>query len=252
MGVERDPKPDAAGGSGITAGFRAFETVPEGRRLNSATPLDKTFPPRHAAAMAFESESPLDSLWKEYGRAFQDWDDLTLARWLAQTLGELEGRAWRLSHPLVGAYRLGAQLAHEKQIWFKRLATPPAAYAESPCCRAPFLPLLTRDVRESGLICQHCNETLVPFDEIPADIRAEIEAWTQQYEPVHAVAHWDDRQRRSAGNYDAAYENAAERAEQLLARAGREIAPKLLNSYAAAVWEDQDECLEVRPEDVQL
>jgi len=41
-------------------------------------------------------------------------------------------------------------------------------------------------------------------------------------------------------------------AEQLLARAGREIAPKLLNSYAAAVWEDQDECLEVRPEDVQL
>ena len=100
-------------------------------------PLDKTFPPRHAAAMAFESESPLDSLWKEYGRAFQDWDDLTLARWLAQTLGELEGRAWRLSHPLVGAYRLAAQIAHDRQIWFKRLATPPAAYAESPCCRAP-------------------------------------------------------------------------------------------------------------------
>jgi len=38
----------------------------------------------------------------------------------------------------------------------------------------------------------------------------------------------------------------------LLARAGRDLAPKLLNSYAAAVWEDQDECLEVRPEDVQL
>jgi hypothetical protein len=37
-----------------------------------------------------------------------------------------------------------------------------------------------------------------------------------------------------AGNYDAAYENAAEQAEQLLARAGRELAPKLLNSYATA------------------
>ena len=83
--------------------------------------------------------------------------------------------AWRLSHPLVGAYRLAAQLAHDRQIWFKRLATPPAAYAESPCCRAPFLPLLTRDVRESGLICQHCNETLVPFEEIPAELRAELE-----------------------------------------------------------------------------
>jgi hypothetical protein len=46
--------------------------------------------------MAFESESPLDSLWKEYGRAFQDWDDLTLARWLAQTLGELEGGVGRV------------------------------------------------------------------------------------------------------------------------------------------------------------
>ncbi len=121
-----------------------------------------------------------------------------------------------------------------------------AAYAESPCCRAPFLPLLTRDVRESGLICQHCSETLVPFEEIPADVRAEVEAWAQQYEPVHAVAHWDDRQRRGAGNYDAAFENAAEQAEQLLARVGRELTPKLLQVYPTFIWEDQDECLEVR------
>src|ERR1035437_6976569 len=70
------------------------------------TPLDKISFPRHPAAMAMESDSPLDSLWQEYGRTFRDWDDLTLARWLAQTLGQFEGRAWRLSHPLVGAYRL--------------------------------------------------------------------------------------------------------------------------------------------------
>ncbi|HEU6449295.1 MAG TPA: hypothetical protein VFV23_12740 [Verrucomicrobiae bacterium] len=202
--------------------------------------------------MAFDSDSPLDTLWKEYSRVFADFDDLTLARWLAQTLGQLEGKSWRLSHPLVGAYRLAAQLGHERAIWHKRMATPPVAYAESPCCRAPFLPLLTRDVREAGLICQHCSETLVPFDEIPADLRGEIESWAQQYEPVHAVAHWDDRQRRSAGNYDAAFENAAEEAEKLLAFSGKNLAPKLLNHYAAAIWEDQDECLEVRPEDVAL
>lgn len=183
---------------------------------------------------------------------FADFDDLTLARWLAQTLGQLEGKAWRLSHPLMGAYRLASQIGHERQIWHKRLATPPAAYTESACCRAPFLPLLTRDVRESGLLCQHCSETLVPFDEIPAEIREEIGAWAQQYGPVHAVAHWDDRQRRGAGNYDAAYEHAAEEAEKLLARGGKELAPKLLDFYAAAIWEDQDECLEVRPEDVPL
>ena len=196
--------------------------------------------------------SPLESLWQEYGRTLRDWDDLTLARWLAQTLGQLEGRAWRFSHPLAVIYRLGAQLGHERSIWLKRLATPPAAYGESPCCRAPFLPLLTRDLRESGLVCLHCNETLVPFDEIPAGLRGDLESWAREYEPVHAVAHWDDRQRKRSANYDAAYEAAAERAEDLLARAGKNLAPRLLDFYAAAIWEDQDECLEVRPEDVPL
>ena len=201
--------------------------------------------------MQFSSESPLDALWLEYGRVFQDWDDHTLARWLAQTLGQFEGRAWRHSHPLVGAYRLAASIAKSRQIWFKRLATPPAAYTESPCCRAPFLPLLTRDVRTEGLICQHCNEVLVPADEIPLELRQPLIDWATEYEPIHAVAHWDDRQRRNV-NYDAAFEKAAKQAEQLLMRVGREFAPKLLHHYAAVVWEDLDECLEVRPEDVLL
>ena len=202
--------------------------------------------------MAFESESPIDSLWQEYARVFRDWDDLTLARWLAQTLGQFTGRAWRASHPLVGAYLLAAKIAHDRQIWFKRLATPPAAYAESPCCRAPFLPLLTRDVREAGLLCEHCSETLVPFDEIPEDLRGPLMEWAQQYEPVHAVAHWDDRQRRRAGNYDDAFENAAKQAEVFLQQLGRDLAPRLVEFYAAIIWEDQDECLEVRPEDVGM
>ena len=137
-------------------------------------------------------------------------------------------------------------------MWHKRLATAPAAYAESPCCRAPFLPLLTRDVRTEGLICQHCNEILVPFDELSAELREVLEPWALLYEPVHAVAHWDDRQRKRIGNYDAAYENAAQEAEKLLSVAGGKIAPKLLDTYAAVIWEDQDECLEVRPEDVAV
>jgi hypothetical protein len=196
--------------------------------------------------------SPLETLWHEYGRSMRDWDDLTLGRWLAQTLGQLEGRAWRFSHPLAVIYRLGAQIGHDRSIWLKRLATPPAAYLESPCCRAPFLPLLTRDVRESGLVCLHCSETLIPFDEIPAELREEIGSWAQLYEPVHAVAHWDDRQRRRASSYDSAFENAAQQAEKLLIRAGKDLAPHLLNFYPTAIWEDQDECLEVRPEDVTL
>lgn len=202
--------------------------------------------------MPNEPESSLDLLWKEYAEAFRDFDDLTLARWLAQTLGQLEGKCWRLSHPLMGAYRLAAELGHDRQIWLKRLATAPAAYPESPCCRAPMLPLLTRDVRDSGLICQHCGETLVPFDETPAELRTDLEAWSSDYAPVHAVAHWDDRQRKSVGNYDRAYDDAGKRAEGLLVRAGRDLAPRLLDAYPTVVWEDQDECLDVRPEDIEL
>lgn len=114
------------------------------------------------------------------------------------------------------------------------------------------LPLLTRDIRETGLICQHCGDTLVAFDDMPDAIRGEVDDWAQLYAPVHAVAHWDDRQRKSAGNYDRAFEQAAKEAEVLLSRSGRELAPKLLEFYPSLVWEDQDECLEVRPEDVLL
>ncbi len=202
--------------------------------------------------MATNDDSPLDVLWNEYGLVFKDFDDLSLARWMAQTLGQFEGKAWRLSHPLVGAYRLAAQHGHERQVWFKRLATPPPAYAESPCCRAPLLPLLTRDVHDTGLICQHCSETLVAFEEIPAALQGDLESWAAEYAPVHAVAHWEEDQRKSAPDYDRAYEAAARQAERLLARAGRSLAPKLLEFYPAVIWEDQDECLEVRPEDVGL
>jgi hypothetical protein len=202
--------------------------------------------------MPFNPDSRLDQLWNEYSQAFRDFDDVTLARWLAQTLGQLEGRTWRHSHPLLGAYRLAAQFAHQRQVWLKRLANPPAAYPESPCCRAPLLPLLTRDVRESGLLCLHCNETLAAYDDLPAELRGELESWAAEYAPVHAVAHWDDRQRKRASNYDSAYENAATDAERLLGLLGRKIALKFLDFYPAVVWEDQDECLSVQPEDIEI
>jgi hypothetical protein len=201
--------------------------------------------------MSANPDTPLDLLWKEYSAVFKDFDDTRLARWLAQTLGQMEGKAWRQTHPLVATYRLAAQAAHDRQIWLQRLATTPHAYSESPCCRAPALPLLTRDVREAGLICQHCGETLTPFDEIPATVQGDLGSWAAEYATVHAVAHWDDRQRKAAGDYDHAFENAAENAERLLARIGGNLAPRLLDYYPSVIWEDQDECLEVRPEDVR-
>jgi hypothetical protein len=202
--------------------------------------------------MAHDAESPHDALWQEYSEVFRQLDDLTLARWLAQTLGQLAGRGWRLSHPLVAACRLAGQVAHDRQIWFKRLVTAPSPYPDSACCRAPLLPLLSRDVLESGLVCLHCNATALPFEDLADDVSPLVRGWAEEYAPVHAVAHWDEKQQQRSGDYDRAFEDAATKAETLLAFAGHQIVPKLIESFPAVIWEDHDECLEVRPEDVKL
>jgi hypothetical protein len=162
----------------------------------------------------------------------------------------LEGRVWRFSHPLIGAYRLAAEVGHERQIWLKRLATVPASFPEAPCCRAPVLPLFSRDVLQRGLICQHCSETLVSFEDLPADLQPAVQRWAEEYAPVHAVAHWEDRQRQSVPDYDQEYDDAAEEAEKLLGVRRQPVAAEIPGTFPAIVWEDQDECLEVRPEDI--
>ena len=208
--------------------------------------------PHFEEEMADLHESPMDRLWREYGAYFKDLDDLTLARWLAQTFGQLEGRVWRMSHPLVGALRLACQTGADRAIWHKRLVSIPRAYVQAPCCGAPMLPMVTRDVLEVGLACHACNETAVPYDEIPAELQKPLKEWVDKYLPIHAVAHWDDRQRRACPNYDEAVESAAKEIEQLLVHAGKKLLPPFLDHYPAMVWEDQDECLEVRPDDIRM
>ena len=120
------------------------------------------------------------------------------------------------------------------------------------CSSDLLLPLITRDVVDHGLICQHCNGTAVAFDDVPVDLRPMLKNWATEYAPIHQVAHWDDRQKKRSANYDDAMEEAAEGAERLLAAAGNKLAPALLEFYPVVVWEDQDECLDVRPEDIPL
>jgi hypothetical protein len=214
--------------------------------------FDRDGPSGMMKVMSDQTEAPLDRLWREYGCVFKQWDDLTLARWMAQTLGQLETHVWRLSHPLVGSYRLAATLANDRDIWLKRIVNVPAAYQLAECCRAPLVPLFTRDIAETGLICQHCGGTAVAFDDLPEAVKPSIKDWAARYAVVHQVAHWDDRQRKRSGDYDKAFEDAAAQAEKLLAEAATELAPELLNHYTAMLWEDQDECLDVRAEDIEV
>lgn len=202
--------------------------------------------------MSSDQQTPLDRLWKTYAEVFRDFDDLTLARWMSQTLSQLRGRGWRLSHPLVGAYRLAAEIGFERGVWLKRLAAIPSGYTEATCCRSPLLPLFTRDVFESGLVCEHCGGTAVEFADIDASLREDIRSWAEEYAPVHQVAHWDDAKRKRASDYEAALDEAARRSEQLLAEAAVRLVPRFLDFYPVIVWEDHDECLEVRPEDIEF
>src|SRR5262245_59298030 len=192
----------------------------------------------------------VNELWEEYKAPFVEFDDISLARWLAQTLGQMEGRVWRMSHPLVSAYRAASEIGNERDIWNKRLATFPHAFPPAECCRAPLLPLFTRDVMNSGLLCHHCGATAIEFGDIPKTLQEKIENWAEEYGNVHAVAHYDESQMRAAGNYDEAFEKAATEAEGYLRSAAVELLPQFLEYYPAVVWEDQDECLEVEPKDI--
>ena len=192
----------------------------------------------------------INELWEEYKSPFVEFDDLSLARWLSQTLSQMEGKVWRMSHPLVSAYRAAAEIGNERDIWNKRLATFPHAFPPAECCRAPLLPLFTRDILNSGLMCQHCGATAVEFDDIPKPLRAKIEAWAEDYADVHAIAHYDEGQMRAVANYDETFEKAATDAEKYLRAAALELLPQFLEYYPAILWEDQDECLEVEPKDI--
>ena len=195
-------------------------------------------------------ENPSDRLWVEYSQAFKTFDDLTLARWMSQTLGQLEGRAWRLSHPLVATYRLAASVGHEREIWHKRLVTIPSSYTEAPCCRSPLLVLFNSEILESGLRCHHCGGTAVPLEDIPAPLRRTIINWAAPYALNHEIAHWSDEDQPD--NYDEILDEAAEKAKDCLVDAGQILMPKLLNFLPTLTWEDQDYCLDVQPEDIDL
>lgn len=195
-------------------------------------------------------DNPADLLWKDYARLFERFDDYSLARWLVQTLGHFNGELWRYSHPLVGAYKLAAQIANQRQLWLKRLVEIPAPYSVASCCRSPLFPLATRDIVESGLICIHCNETAVTLNELPAALRRKLTTWASSYGEIHRVAHLDETERAEIPNYDYALEEAAQKAGLSMMDSGEDLFPALLEQFPSIVWEDHDECLGIRPEDV--
>ena len=90
-------------------------------------------------------------------------------------------------------------------------------------------------------------------NDIPDKVLAEnLAGWAEEYAAIHGVAHWDEERKRNHSNYEQAFEDAAQKSEQLLSKLGSELAPPLLEFFPAVIWDDQDECLQVRPEDIAL
>lgn len=197
-----------------------------------------------------ECQSPADRLWAEYREVFNELDDLTLGRWLSQTLCQFRGRVWRLSHPLVGTYRLAAQVAKDREIWQKTIADMPCDYHAADCCACPILPLFSRDIAENGLICEHCGGTAVPFDSLADELKPDLSKWAKGYGEVHQIAHWSDERKEQIADYSARVDAAAKQAEHMLRSAWTRIVPRFLDFFPSILWEDQDECLDVRPEDI--
>ena len=206
----------------------------------------------HAAGVSHEADS-IEALWQDYSLLFQGFDDLALARWMAQSLAQLQGNLWRMSHPLVASYRLAAMVGLDRQIWHQRFVNVPPGFCSADCCRAPSVPMVTRDLLEKGLVCVHCGQQMVALDQIKNQQLAEkLSQWAESYAPIHAVAHWGEGQRKSQDQYEHAFEQAAQKSETQLSYLGSTLAPLLLDDFPLVIWEEQDECLQVRPEDIQL
>ena len=81
-------------------------------------------------------------------------------------------------------------------------------------------------------------------------MKSSLIEWAEKYEKVHAVAHWEEDGIKLPHDYDRQLEKAAIKAEKYLLENGDKLALDLLDYYPAVAWEDQDECLAVRPEDL--
>jgi hypothetical protein len=217
---------------------RVIFTLPMGKQDHETSPL-----------LNFEPTRGFD-LWQEHTRALKAWDDLSLSRWLNQTLGQLLDRCWRASHPLVVSYRLGATVAHQRDLWNRRTFSFNHNYHRATCCGAPAIPFVSFEAFSHGIYCSCCGEILATIEEMPPQLANNFRQWGMSYDMIHQVAHWTDEERRRSGDYDKALDQASERAAPLLAHLGYKFAPQLLGTYPVVFWEDCDNCLDVIPEDI--
>jgi hypothetical protein len=128
----------------------------------------------------------------------------------------------------------------------------PYDYHRASCCNAPFLPLVTRDIIEHGFLCEHCGGTGAELEDLPPRVARHLTQWAEQYSDLHEVAHWEEAHRLAIGNYEEVFEQTAMQAEAMLEALPVAILPPLLDTFPALVWEDHDECLDIRPEELEI
>ena len=203
--------------------------------------------------MATNADAPLDLLWKEYSLGFRDFDDLTLATLAGpnarpacrQDLAAFASAARRLPPGRAVGPRAPdlAQAPGCDPARLLRIALLPradVAVADARRARGGLdLPALQRDARPvRGNPRRACKAIWRTGPRVtPRSTRSPTGTIASAKPPATTTTPTKPPPRKPNG---------------CSREAGRQLAPRLLEFYPAAVWEDQDECLEVRPEDVRL
>jgi hypothetical protein len=189
-------------------------------------------------------------IWGEHLQAFKTWDDLGLARWLNQTLGQLHDHCWRASHPLVMVYRLAAAIAYQRDLWNRRIFPMNEKFSEAACCGSPAIPFVSFEIATHGIYCSCCGSVLEDVGQLPGNLPERFKQWARKYDPLHEIAHFDEVRQRASSSYEEELNHAANDASPLLAELGYQLAPQLLGLYPVVIWEDSDHCLDILPEEI--
>ena len=90
----------------------------------------------------------------------------------------------------------------------------------------------------------HCGQQMVALDKIKNQQLVEkLSQGAESSAPIHAVAYWGEWRRKSQDQYEHVFDEATQKSEAQLS---------YFDDFPLVIWDDQDECLQVRPEDIQL
>ncbi len=192
----------------------------------------------------------------EYHAVFDHLSNEKLLEHETDLLNIFKGQSVRLSHPMIKYFQMLTAVCADRDLLTPKNAQKfPKEFPLASCCCGPAIGILTPFVHKAGLICLHCQETLVPLEDFPQWLREVCESWGSNYEKWSSVVRWNQEQQARAEKMSgkpigAIYEDSYFQCKDLLKKEAAEIVPGFLEHYPSVVWQDFDPAFNIRPEDI--